>query len=155
MKITLNGLIAVALAAVTGACGSSSSSDSTGTSGKTGQVRTVTGAITNLQKGAAIGAKLQNGKTLKGVIDPKTKKFSINLPKNQSAVLTIKSAEGLLKKLKFVQTKGKPTAGALTEGETTFEIPGDSFTEDANLGQIDWNDDTETAGEIICGDDGR
>ncbi|MBT9555724.1 MAG: hypothetical protein IV100_06820, partial [Myxococcales bacterium] len=153
MKRTLQGLIAVALAAVTDACESSDSSSTTGTTGKTGQVRTVTGAITNLQKGAAIGAKLKSGKTVKGVIDPKTKKFSINLPKNQSAVLTIKSADGQLKKLKFVQSNVKPLPGALTEGETTFEIPGDAFKEDANLGAINWEDDTETPGEIVCGDD--
>jgi len=106
---------------------------------KKGQVRTITGTLKDASGDTAVGAKTSSGKTIKGVLDPKTKKFSINLPKNDSAVISVKTG-GVTKRLRFVRNEtagaapGKADAADGANG--TFEVPGGNFSSDADLGEI-------------------
>ncbi len=156
----LNLTIALFAAALMGCASGSNGSKSddgpaTKSNGK-GQVRTVSGALTNTDAETAVGARTADGRTLKGVIDPATNRFSVNLPKDVSAILSIKVGDEL-KKVAFVKQLTPPKAdGADSWG---FEIPDTQFLEDADLGMIDVQDaiaDAEDAamqGVILVGDD--
>ncbi len=147
--------IAAGLMLGCGTSGSSSpsSSSNTNTTGtKKGQIRTVTGSLKSIPAGkkVAVAAKTKDGKELKAVIDPKTNKWSINLPKGQPAQIAL-NVEGVIRKIKFPKNLkvGKTDA---TADEFDYSIPDDAFVGDADLGALDWTDDNG-AGDITCGDD--
>lgn len=114
------------------------------------QVRTVSGALKNTDGPVAVGAKTSDGRTLKAVMDPKTNRWSINLPKNVSAVISVKVGD-TVKRLAFVRVQQSAQKPGDAAAEVGYEIPDSPFAEDADLGDVDW-DDAE-GDTIVMGDD--
>lgn len=135
--------VALSLILTSPSCGGDSSSGS----GK-GKVVTIKGALKNVQgKKVAVGAKTKGGKNYKGKVDPKTKKFEVNVPKGEKVSLSMQ-VNGQTKPMKFVKHKGLANDGVQND-EVVEVFDTDALTKlDIDFGEIDLSDE-----DLIIGDE--
>ena len=112
---------------------------------KQNKTRTVSGALT--AEDADIAAKTSDGETILGEVDENTGEFSIELPADVAAILSV-HVDGQIKKLAFL--KSETFEDVIPAELLTFEIPETDFAEALDMGVVDLSglDDV-----VVIGDD--
>ena len=112
---------------------------------KQNKTRTVSGALT--AEDTDIAAKTSDGETILGEVDENTGEFSIELPADVAAILSV-HVDGQIKKLAFL--KSETFEDVIPAELLTFEIPETDFAEALDMGVVDLSglDDV-----VVIGDD--